>query len=102
MSCQVVLLNPILPNCFSIQPHKASLKDIRYWCVECIFSGKYLVALPPVGHIRPQLLVTHQFPHLLYGGVRGHEVIVGQLVLLVDTCSSEEAFSVSGFRIPFI
>lgn len=43
-----------------------------------------LVALPPVGDVGPDLLLTHQLPHLLYGRVGRNQVIVGQLVLLVD------------------
>lgn len=43
-----------------------------------------LVTLPPVGHVGPEFLVTHHLPHLLYGRVGGHQVVVGQLVLLVD------------------
>ena len=46
---------------------------------------KYLVALPPVGHVGAEPLVAHHLPHLLDGGVGGHEVVVGQLVLLVNT-----------------
>lgn len=73
-----------LEVCFSIQPLNVSAAGVK-----CSSSEMYLVALPPVGHIRPEFLVTHHLPHLLYGGVRGYEVVVGQLVLLVDTCGAQ-------------
>jgi len=44
----------------------------------------HLVALPPVGDVRPQLLIAHHLPHLLDGRVGGHQVVVWQLILLVD------------------
>lgn len=63
---------------------------------------KYLVALPPVRHVGPQFLVTNHLPHLLYGGVGGHKVIVGQLVLFVNTCSAKrKERSASGFTFLF-
>lgn len=46
----------------------------------------HLVTLPAVGDVWAELLVAHHFPHLLNGRVRGHQVIVGQLVVLVDPC----------------
>lgn len=58
--------------------------------------SRYLIALPPVGHVGPEFLVTHHSPHLLYGGVGGHEVVVWKLVLLVDTCREHGRPALSG------
>lgn len=44
----------------------------------------YLAALPAVGNVGSQLLLTHHLPHLLHRWIRLDQVVVGQLVVLVD------------------
>jgi len=53
-------------------------------------SRPYLVALPPVRDIRPQFLITHDLPHLLDRRIGGYEVVVGKLILFVDTWKAEQ------------
>lgn len=77
---------------------KSELKRLNFkWL--CVKQGLYLVALPPVGYVGPQSLVTHDLPHFLYGRVRGHEVIVWQLVLLMDACWNEATVKTSHHRL---
>ncbi len=50
-----------------------------------LLRQSHLVAVPAVGHGGPQPFHTHHLQHVLVGGVRGHRVVVWQLVVLHDT-----------------
>lgn len=44
----------------------------------------HLTALPAVGDVWPQLLLTHHLPHFLHRWIGLDQVKVGQLVVLVN------------------
>lgn len=44
----------------------------------------HLVAVPAVGHRRPQSFNTNHLQHVLIGRVGGNHLVVGQLVVLHD------------------
>ena len=44
----------------------------------------HLVTVPAVGHCGPQSFNTHHLQHVFIGGVRGHHLVVRQLVVLHD------------------
>lgn len=46
---------------------------------------QYLAALPAVGNVGPKFLLTNHLPHLLNRGIWLNQVVVGQLVVLMDT-----------------
>lgn len=61
-------------------------------------AKKHLITAPAVGEGRPLFLDAHDLPHVLVGGVGGHQVVIGQLVLLHDACKENKATH-AGLRI---
>lgn len=51
---------------------------------------KYLVAAPTISKRRPLLLDADDLPHVLVGRVGGHQVMIGQLVLLHYACTENK------------